>query len=407
MNKLESLLNEIVQEAVKTLMPLKQRVDELHNLLYEASQNGSEEEKVISDQEKQAKKDFKDARKNCKIWLTEKYSSSLIEAVKLANSEGNDTNPVYSGEIEEYKGASFLHIVAKAFSMDAAQEMLPYIRPQDIKRGSGLKIESELMAAIEEKNVALRDWLLENDPDLMYQKKSGSSALHIACMIKDYDATERLIKRVAEEKGSDAVKEFVNSVNTYGCTPLFDALAMGSHRGYQLDSNKMLKFLDLFIENGVELGKVNSGECTGEYTIFNRIITSAILEDLDLPSAVVKMLSSGQDMTIDLGHHIIQRFFTNESNIQKILMLGGYSTSQKTTALDKIKEALVDHNAGASHESAIHLIDQYLAQLTQDHSIESNTAVSEVASGIEHIDIDPNAQAELLGNSHNEEVTEG
>jgi len=100
MNKLESLLNEIVQEAVKTLMPLKQRVDELHNLLYEASQNGSEEEKVISDQEKQAKKDFKDARKNCKIWLTEKYSSSLIEAVKLANSEGNDTNPVYSGEIE-------------------------------------------------------------------------------------------------------------------------------------------------------------------------------------------------------------------------------------------------------------------------------------------------------------------
>lgn len=234
-----------------------------------------------------------------------------------------------------------MHLAAYGFWGDDTCEILSYFRPEDIKRGSGLKIESELMIAVEEKNDSVRDWLLENDPDLMYQKSSGSSALHIACMIKDYDTTRSLIAKVAKEKNMDTVKEFVTAVNTYGCTLLFDALLLESKMGYTLDSQKMLKFLDLFIENGVDLGKKILGDFTGEYVIFNSILNCPSLQDFDLTTAAVKMLNSDQDIKIDFNK-IDYKLFMDEGNIEKILSLEDYDADQKSTALNKIKEALVD-----------------------------------------------------------------
>jgi len=447
MNTLESLLNEIVQDMARSTTSLQENVNESRDLLNEALKNGSEEEREAAyARAEEAKKAYAEALENCTREISNKYSSSLVEAVKLANSEGGDTNPIYSGEIEKYRGMSILHLAAYGFFGDKIEEMLPYFRPQDIKRGSGLKLESELMAAIEEKNIVLRDWLLKNDPDLMYQKKSGSSALHIACMIKDFETTKDLIKRVTEEKGSDAVKEFVNAVNTYSCTPLFDALVMGSDED-PLDNHKMLEFLSLFIKNGVELGKENSGNFIPQHNLFNAIITSRILEDLDLAAAAVKMLNSGQDIKIDLKKSGIREFFTNESNIQKILLLEDYNVAQKILALNKIKEALngpidqemitvtrtegyrmIQSNSGEITDvmddndntyniqtaiqniitpklhSVVLSIEDQISKLSETPL--SDIAVSEVASGIEHIDIDPNTQVEVSGHSCDEEVIE-
>ncbi|AVP87033.1 hypothetical protein phytr_700 [Candidatus Phycorickettsia trachydisci] len=457
MTTLESLLNEIIQEISKSIDPLDNRIHELKDLMYESSIGKSEEEveKARAGLE-ETTKPLKELISNYKIKISKEYSSKLIKAIELANYQGNDTNPIYSGEIEKYKGMSILHLAAYGFFGDKIEEILPHIRPQDIKRGSGLNLESELMAAIEEKSIVLRDWLLENDSDPMYQKKSGSSALHIACMIKDYETTECLIKRVAEEKGIEAVKEFVNAVNTYGCTPLYDALVMGSSRG-TLDNDKMMKFLSLFMENGVELNRGNSGKDTGKYTIFNKVVTSHLLEELDLDraSAVVKMLNSDQDIKIDLKKSEIREFFTNESNMQKILLLEDYDAAQKSVAFNKIKKAMnnlaysgeregkiivnqeghstcyeVDQEGlctniiyikeadGTTHyniqlpdiiislRSSISSIEGHISQLSQP--LLSDIDASEVVPGIEHIDIgDNHIPVEISGHSHYEEATEG
>jgi len=265
-------------------------------------------------------------------------------------------------------------------------------------------------------------------------------------MIKDFETTKDLIKRVTEEKGSDAVKEFVNAVNTYGCTPLFDALVMGSDED-PLDNHKMLEFLSLFIKNGVELGKENSGNFIPQHNLFNAIITSRILEDLDLAAAAVKMLNSGQDIKIDLKKSGIREFFTNESNMQKILLLEDYNVAQKILGLNKIKEALngpidqemitvtrtegyrmIQSNSGEITDvmddndntyniqtaiqniitpklhSVVLSIEDQISKLSETPL--SDIAVSEVASGIEHIDIDPNTQVEVSGHSCDEEVIE-
>jgi len=369
MTTLESLLNEIVQD-----------VDSAMTLLHETLQNLDNHTRAGKGE------DSKDAIRNCLKEISKKYSDKLIDAVKLANSVGSDTNPIYLGEIENYKGTSLLHYIAVGFWPDDAYEILRYIRPEDIKRGS---TGSELMGAIENLNTTPRDWLIENDLDVMYQKASGSSALHIACMVGDYETTERLIHRVAKEKGPHAAKEFVNAVNNYGCTPLYDALVMGSSRG-TLDNDKMMKFLSLFIENGVDLSRENSGNDTDKYTIFNKIVTSHILQELDLDraSAVVKMLNSGQDVTIDLKDTGLREFFTNEANIQKMFLSEGYDAPQKSLALNKIKEALTGFDnqnhtiPQAQLESSIHLIDQQIIELAEANSTENDIEASEVASGI-------------------------
>lgn len=359
----------------------------------------------------EAKKSSLESLEDCKKEISKNYSTKIIEAIKIANARGDDTNPVYQGKIEKFKGISILHLAAYGFWGDETCEILSYIRPEDIKRGSGLKIESELMIAVEEKNGSVREWLLENDPDVMYQKASGSSALHIACMVNDYDTTERLIERVTREKGIGAAKEFVNAQNKYGCTPLYDALILHSDRVYTLDSQKMLKFLDLFIENGVDLGKEILGEYTGKYIIFNHIIACPQLQNFNLVTAVVKMLNSGQDIKIDFSKTNVYKFFTNQSNIDKILSLEDYDAHQKSIALNKIKEALINHQEHAIEtdklvDNTIHNIDEHISHLVTLG--EPSVDLGEAESGVEHLDIaDDHHDTQLSGNSHEEGITEG
>jgi len=396
MDTVRTLLNNIIQNIEHyerlTLDPLRENVDII----------GSEE----------TKNTLREARDSYKKEISEIYSKKLINTIKLAKEEGKDTNPIYLREIRKYKGASILHLIAWGLFSDDIQEILCHIRPEDIKRG---QMGSELMEAIEEKNTVLRDWLLENDTDIMYVKASGSSALHIACLIKDYETTQRLIQRVAGEKGTSAVKEFVNAVNKYGCTPLYDALILDSpYPEKPLDNNQMLKFLSLFIENGVDLGAKNSGKRTGEYTIFNTIITSHLLQNLDLASAVVKMLNSGQDIKINFKNPTISNFFTDKINIQKIILLEEYDLSQKFTALNKIKEELIDfdHQSNNLKEDKYKLtsgfIDTQLNKLSDLFPTETFTAASKVTSGIENLDLaSSELKSELLGHYRDEKVVEG
>ncbi|AVP87035.1 hypothetical protein phytr_720 [Candidatus Phycorickettsia trachydisci] len=359
----------------------------------------------------QTKKALREARDSYRKELSENYSRRLIDAIKLAESQGNDTNPIYTREIKKYKGASILHLIAWGLFSNHIYEILSHIRPQDIKRGL---MGSELMEAIEEKNTILRDWLLENDADVMYRKSSGSSALHIACLIKDYKTAERLIQRVAREKDTSAVKEFVNAVKESGCTPLYEALVLDSPNSeIPLDNHHMLKFLSLFIENGVDLDKKNSGKRTGEYTMFNTIITSHLLQNLDLASAAVKMLNSGQNIQINLKNPTISSFFTDKINIQKIILLEEYDLSQKFTALNKIKEELIDfdHQSNNLKEDKYKItsgfIDAQLNTLSKFFPTETFNAASKVTSGIENLDLaSSETKPELLGHTHDKEIAE-
>ncbi|AVP87034.1 hypothetical protein phytr_710 [Candidatus Phycorickettsia trachydisci] len=411
MTTLESLLNEIIQEINETTIRLAKEVNKSINLYNEAL-NGSEEETREADTRlKKAEEDYANASVNCVIEVSKKYSDHLVDAIKSANSQGSDTNPIYSGAIEQSKGVSILHLAASGYFAGVIEEILPYIRPQDIKRGSGLKLESELMIAIEEENTTLRDWLLENDTDLMYKKASGASALHISCMVKDYETTERLIKRVAQEKGIEAAKEFVNDQDKHGCIPLYEALVVGQK--HSIDNHKMLKFLDLFIEKGFDFNQELSLTDQFKCMSFNFLFHSCTLDSDLVVLTVVKMLNSGQDIAIYLKDPCVREFFINESNIQKMFLLEVYDTPQKSLALNKIKKALIDfsnqnhHLEEAKYKASIELIDQQLARLSEINLIESNVSVNEVALGIEHLDIASNQnQPGLLGHSNEEEVTE-
>lgn len=318
--------------------------------------------------------------------ISEKYSQELINTVKLAKDRGEDVNPIYSGEIKDMNGFSPLHIAAYGCFHDVLGELLHYLEPQNIKRGSGLKIDSELMIAIEHKNTALIDWLLENDTDITYRNESGQSALHSACIIKDDKIIERLISKVAREKGHNAAREFVNAADDEGTTCLIYLLDVYTPETviwpsyFNIDTNYdfniirrhhvdfmtwpgKIKGLRLLIDNGINSDQLALATKAGLLKFdaaapldpINPTLKWDLLFGTEKPlnylKLAIKIWENLPQLTMGSnGLHIV-KFFVD--NLDTMISLESSDIFQKRIVLKKIKVALALTSAVDVVESQI------------------------------------------------------
>jgi len=266
-----------------------------------------EEKKLAQELQEQLYEAWEEKLESIKKDIAEKYPEQIVEAVKLARSEGYDPNPIYQGEGES-KGMSLLYFISNKLFGNITEEILPYFRSEDIKRGPG--VESELMIAIKERNIEAINWLLENDPDLNYKKASGSTALHMSCMMKDYDTTKRLL-----EKGATP-----NVVNTYGCTPLFDVIISWGKGASSITEELMVKFLHLLKSHKADFNlKNNQGQTVFEQYLAPNGFTPFGKVDINYNKAALEILKLNQDIEIDLSKGYVGKFFMNVDNLKELM----------------------------------------------------------------------------------------
>jgi len=300
MSKIQELFNEIVA----ILENLQADLTSLHNSMEEA----------------------KEKYESTKNHIAKKYPEQIIEAIKEARSQGDDLNPIYQGE-GLYKGHSLLYLIAHRLIAGSTAEILSYLRPEDIKRDFGA--ESELMIAIKAKNTEVINWLLENDPDLNYQKASGSAALHMSCMMKDYATTKRLL-----EKGANP-----NVINTYGCTPLFDVIIRVNEDAF--NEKIMVDFLRLFKDYKADFNlKNNEGQTIFEQYLAPNNSIPFCKVDINYDKAALEILKLSQDIEIDLSKVYVGKFFMNIDNL-KDMVKQDVDTTNKITTLCKLQKALI------------------------------------------------------------------
>jgi len=361
-NKPYEIYKESVMEIGKSYNEFVNKIIRNHVEASQKAQNDYHREiNIARELQKELNKALEEKHESIQRHIAEKYPEQIVEAVKLAREKGCDPNPLYQGE-GEHEGLSLLYLIAsnKLFQSVTA-EILSYFGPGNIKRVSGE--ESELMAAIKARNIEAINWLLENDPDLNYQKASGSTALHMSCMMKDYDTTKCLL-----EKGANP-----NVVNTYGCTPLFDVIIRVNEDAFSEEI--MIDFLRLFKNYKADFNlKNHQGQTIFEQYLAPNTPFSKI--DINYNKAALEILKLSQNIEINLIKGYIGKFFMNIDNLKE-LITQDIEIQGKITIFCGLQKALVQFM-----NEQIYLQDGLLNTLdyVEDHNTYSSIAKNSLTS---------------------------
>jgi len=315
------------------------------------------------------------------------YSEAAKQKIIALKTSGDAIN------IQDKTGITLLHLIALGFLDNVLLEhfsISDIINPQEL-----------MMCCVQYKNLDMTKWLLNKGISANIQDALGDSALAItswendvetATVLFEYNADVNLrdyrgntALHVAVLRGNLPMIEFlltkgadVNIQNIFSKSPLTEALSgnmiFSSLYANTTDEVK-LNIISLLLENGA---KVNTYE-------INKALTFHFQQEATKTQALLLMLGSSQDITIDLTSYSIRQFFTDENNIKALFDIDGYE-EQKAIAKQNIIKSLQDY--GQNHHDQkvldiVQLFSEQEADIPSTKVVEDTTLIDQLDREVE------------------------